>query len=71
MKKTYEWKELNSDGNLVEPKEVGNYYDSTSLNYKAPFKSEFEAMAEFELISSKYYDYMVGREYVLVTVYEV
>jgi len=54
LTKTYYWKELSSDGLLKEPKEVGAYYESESINNYYGFASEEDAIIHLTKMCNKH-----------------
>jgi hypothetical protein len=50
LKKTYEWKELSSDGLLKEPEPCGPHYSQSTVNpYSGGYDTKKEAEEGFEL----------------------
>lgn len=65
----YYWKELTSDGLLKEPKDLGPYYDTTTVNfYGHGFDSEEEAVFRLRMLKVAHEYELIG-DYVLVKVY--
>lgn len=73
MKKCYEWRKLTDQGLLVEPDELGPYYDRMNVNQLDAsgahgYKNEADALHALSKYLKELGDY-AAEELVLITIY--